>query len=163
MNESPNPTLPILGRYQTISELAKSPIGGLVMALDVPERRVVALRSLPVEGKVTPDTSAQLLEAGRWVKGLDDPSVMTPLNVGTQEGLLHAAFLYSLAEPLRGVLRLASFRGSPMPIGVALRIAYDIVLGARALEACGASPSLGESLSGGLIPDSVLVGQDGRS
>ena len=76
---------------------------------------------------------------------------------------MHAAFLYNIAEPLRGVLRLASFRGSPMPVGVALRIAYDVVLGARALEACGASPALGESLSGGLIPDSVLVGHDGRS
>ena len=88
---------------------------------------------------------------------------MMPLDVGTQEGLLHAAFLYSLAEPLRGVLRLSSFKGSPMPVGVALRIAYDIVLAARAVEACGASPALGESLCGGLIPDSVLVGQDGRT
>lgn len=163
MNESHNPNLPLLGRYQPISELAKSPIGGLVMALDVPDRRIVALRSLPIEGKVAPEVSGLLLEAGRWVKGLDDPAVMTPLDVGTQEGLLHAAFLYSLAEPLRGVLRLASFKGSPMPVGVALRIAYDIVLAARAVEACGASPALGDSLCGGLIPDSVLVGQDGRT
>ena len=163
MNESRNPNLPLLGRYQPISELAKSPIGGLVMALDVPECRVVALRSLPIEGKVAPEVSGLLLEAGRWVKGLDDPAVMMPLDVGTQEGLLHAAFLYSLAEPLRGVLRLSSFKGSPMPVGVALRIAYDIVLAARAVEACGASPALGESLCGGLIPDSVLVGQDGRT
>jgi serine/threonine-protein kinase len=133
------------------------------MALDVPERRIVALRSLPIEGKLSAEASAQLLEAGRWVKGLDDPAVMTPVDIGSQEGLLHAAFLYRLAEPLRGVFRLASFKGSPIPVGVALRIAYDIVLGARAVEACGASPSLGESLCGGLIPDSVLVGQDGRS
>jgi serine/threonine-protein kinase len=163
VNESRNPNLPLLGRYQTISELAKSPIGGLVMALDVPEHRIVALRSLPIEGKVAAEVPALLLEAGRWVKGLDDPAIMTPLDVGTQEGLLHAAFLYSIAEPLRGVLRLASFKGSPMPVGVALRIAYDIVLGARAVEACGASPALGDSLCGGLIPDSVLVGQDGRT
>ncbi len=163
MNEPRNPNLPLLGRYQTISELAKSPIGGLVMALDVPERRVVALRSLPIEGRVATEVPALLLEAGRWVKGLDDPAIMTPLDVGTQEGLLHAAFLYSVAEPLRGVLRLASFKGSPLPVGVALRIAYDIMLGARAVEACGASPALGGSLCGGLIPDSVLVGQDGRT
>ena len=163
MNDSRNVTAPLLGRYQPISDLAKSPIGGLVMALDVPERRVVALRSLPIEGKVPTEISAQLLEAGRWVKGLDDPAVMTPLEVGTQEGLLHAAFNYNLAEPLRGVLRLASFRGSPIPVGVALRIAHDIVLGARAIEACGASPALGDSLCGGLIPDSILVGQDGKT
>ena len=85
VNESRNPTLPLLGRYQPIIELAKSPIGGLVMALDVPERRVVAIRSLPVEGKVPSETLAQLLEAGRWVKGLDNPAVMAPLDVGTQE------------------------------------------------------------------------------
>ena len=163
MNDSHNVAAPLLGRYQPISDLAKSPIGGLVMALDVPERHVVALRGLPIEGKVPPETSAQLLEAGRWVKGLDDPAVMTPLEVGTQEGLLHAAFSYSLAEPLRGILRLASFRGSPTPVGVALRIAHDIVLGARAIEACGASPVLGDSLCGGLIPDSILVGQDGKT
>ncbi len=163
MNDSRNVTAPLLGRYRPLSDLAKSPIGGLVMALDVPERRVVALRSLPIEGKVPTEISAQLLEAGRWVKGLDDPAVMTPLEVGTQEGLFHAAFSYNLAEPLRGVLRLASFRGSPIPVGVALRIVHDIVLGARAIEACGASPALGDSLCGGLIPDSILVGQDGKT
>ncbi len=163
MNESSNPSAPLLGRYQPISDIAKSPIGGLVMALDIPERHIVALRSLPVESKATPDVSAQLLEAGRWVRGLDDPAVMTPLEVGTQEGLLHAAFSYSVAEPLRGMLRLVSFRGSPTPVGVALRIAHDIVLGARAIEACGASPALGDSLCGGLFPDSILVGQDGKT
>jgi serine/threonine protein kinase len=161
--ETHNTSQPILGRYQPISELAKSPIGGLVMALDIPERRVVALRSLPIEGRISQEAALMLLEASRWVKGLDDPAVMKPLDVGTQEGLLHAVFLYSLAEPLRGILRLASFTGSPLPVGVALRIAYDTVLGARAVEACGASPALGESLCGGLIPDSVLVGADGKS
>jgi eukaryotic-like serine/threonine-protein kinase len=163
VSESSNPSAPLLGRYQPISDIARSPIGGLVMALDIPERHIVALRSLPVESKVSPDVSAQLLEAGRWVRGLDDPAVMTPLEVGTQEGLLHASFSYSVAEPLRGVLRLVSFRGSPIPVGVALRIAHDIVLGARAIEACGASPALGASLCGGLIPDSILVGLDGKT
>ena len=163
MNETRNPNGPILGRYQTISELAKSRFGGLMLALDLPERRIVALRSLPVEGKFTAEAAEQLLDAGHWVKGLEDPSVMTPLEVGTQEGLLHAAYLYSVAEPLRGILRLTSFKGQAMPVGVALRIAHDVALGARAVEACGAPPRVGNSLCGALVPDSVLVGQDGRT
>ena len=163
MNETRNPNGPILGRYQTISELAKSRIGGLMLALDLPERRIVALRSLPVEGKFTSEAAEQLLVAGHWVKGLEDPSVMTPLEVGTQEGLLHAAYLYSVAEPLRGILRPTSFKGQAMPVGVALRIAHDVALGARAVEACGAPPRVGSSLCGALVPDSVMVGQDGRT
>ena len=163
MNE-PHPTNgPILGRYQVLSELAKSRIGGLVMALDVPEKRAVALRSFPVEARFDAETTAQLVEAGAWVKGLDDPSVMTPLEIGTQEGVLHTAYSYVIAEPLRAILRLAAFKGIAFPVGVALRIAYDVTLGARAIEACGVPPRVGGSLCGALLPDSILVGQDGRT
>ena len=163
MNDPQDPNQSPLGRYQTLSELAKSPIGGLVMALDLPERRLVALRSLPVETKLPAEDCANLLEAGRWVKGLDDPAIMMPLDVVKHEGLLYAAYHYRVSEPLRAVLRLSSFKGIPMPLGVALRIAHDSVLGARAIEACGASPTLGETLCGGLLPDSVLIGQNGTS
>ena len=163
MNDAQYSNTPLLGRYQTLSELAKSPIGGLFMALDVPERRIVALRSLPAEAKLAADDRVRLLDAGRWVKGLDDPAIMMPLEIGVQEGFVHSAYKYDVSEPLRGVLRLATFKGNPMPPALALRIAHDTVLAARAIEACGAAPSLGESLCGGLIPDSVLIGQDGRT
>jgi eukaryotic-like serine/threonine-protein kinase len=163
VNDPQDPNQSPLGRYQTLSELAKSPIGGLVMALDLPEQRLVALRSLPVETKLSAEDCANLLEAGRWVKGLDDPAIMMPLDVVKHEGLLYAAYHYRVSEPLRAVLRLSSFKGIPMPLGVALRIAHDSVLGARAIEACGASPTLGETLCGGLLPDSVLIGQNGTS
>ena len=163
MIDSQNTNPLLLGRYQVLSELAKSPIGGLVLALDTNDRRVVALRSLPIENRLSLQNAALLLEAGTWVKGLDDPAVMKPLEVGTQDGVLHAVYQYCLSEPLRGVMRLASFKGDPMPLAVALRIAHDVVLGARAIEACGASPALGDSLCGGLLPDSILVGQDGTS
>jgi len=133
------------------------------MALDLPERRIVALRSLPIESKYSPETATKLLEAGHWVKGLDDPAVMTPLEVGTQEGLMHAAYLYGISEPLRGILRMTSFKGQSIPMGVALRIAHDVALGARAVEACGVPPRVGDSLCGALLPDSVMVGQDGRT
>lgn|GEM_PF-2434575 len=154
---------PVLGRYQVLSELAKSPIGGLMLALDVPEHRVVALRSVPVEHKISSMDNLLLLEAGKWVKGLVDPAIMQPLESGAQEGVLHAGYEYCISEPLRGVMRLASFKGEPMPVSVALRIAHDVVLGARAIEAWGASPALGETLCGGLLPDSILVGQDGKT
>jgi len=161
--DSQNTNLLLLGRYQILSELAKSPIGGLVLALDTHDRRVVALRSLPIENRLSLQNAALLLEAGKWVKGLDEAAVMKPLEIGTQDGVLHAVYQYCVSEPLRGVMRLASFKGDPMPVAVALRIAHDVALGARAIEACGASPALGDSLCGGLLPDSILVGQDGTS
>lgn len=163
MIDPQNSNPPLLGRYQVLSELAKSPIGGLTLALDVPEHRVVALRSFPVENRISSLDNLLLLEAGKWVKGLSDSAIMQPLEVGTQEGVLHAAYDYHVSEPLRGVLRMASFKGNPMPVAVALRIAHDIVLGARAIEAWGASPALGDTLCGGLLPDSILVGQDGKT
>lgn len=163
MNGIRDPSPILLGRYQPISELATSPIGSLAMALDITERRVVAVRSLRVDDKLARDAITQLIEASRWLQSLDDPAVMKPLDVGIQQGLFHAVFCYNLAEPLRVVLRLASFKGSPMPVGVALRIATDITLGACAVQAIGAPAALGESLCGGLMPDSVLVGADGKS
>lgn len=163
MSDPQPPHPPILGRFQPLSELAKSPIGGLVLALDTTERHAVAVRSLPSEARLSPGDRALLLEAGRWVKGLDDPAIMRPVEVGTQDGLFHQAHRYAMSEPLRAVLRLATFRGESMPVGVALRIAHDIALGARAVEAWGAPPAFGESLCGGLIADSVMVGHDGRT
>lgn len=163
MSDPQPPHPPILGRFQPLSELAKSPMGGLVLALDTSERHAVAVRSLPSEARLSPGDRALLLEAGRWVKGLDDPAIMRPVEIGTQDGLFHQAHRYAMSEPLRAVLRLATFRGELIPIGVALRITHDVALGARAVEAWGAPPAFGESLCGGLIADSVMVGQDGRT
>ncbi len=156
--ESPKPSAE---RYTTVTEVTRGPLGGLYVAVDKVEQRVVYARKVTGLGKLTESELDSLTEAAWWMSGLSDPLILEPRDVPVQDGSVMPIARYTPAESLHSLLRTASTRSSPVPIRIVLSILSDILQGAIAIEHHGAPASLGSGLFGGLSPDSILIGTDG--
>lgn len=154
------------GRYDLRVELARSQLGSLWVAKP-PEAdggpTLVCIRRLRTGPPLSADDAQRLTEAAWASLPVRHASVLSVLDVVVTEDELGVVSEYVESEPVRSILRLPSFRRKPLSSGLALLIARDVL---EALEAVfgqtPASPSA-PRLSGGLSPDSVLLGTDGRA
>ncbi|HEY6560755.1 MAG TPA: protein kinase [Polyangiaceae bacterium] len=154
------------GRYELRVELARSQLGSLWVAKP-PDAdsgpALVCVRRLRTGPPLSADDAQRLTEAAWASLPVRHASVLSVLDVVVTEDELGVVSEYVESEPVRSLLRLPSFRRKPLSSGLALLIAGDIL---EALEAVfnqtPATPSA-PRLSGGLSPDSVLLGTDGRA
>jgi serine/threonine-protein kinase len=153
-----------LGRYELIQELAKSQIGPLWVA-HVPGGELCTIRRVSTAPPVTGEEKDALSEGAWWTLEVQHPTIMHGKDVVMSEGELGIVTEYVEGEVLRSVLRLSSFKRKPIPVNAALRIGLDVL---EALHEAGAQAqplSDGKSsyAQGGLVPDSVMIGSDGKT
>ena len=156
-----------LGRYELICEVAKGQLGPLwaAHATGSEGAPAVLIRRVSIAAPTTPDEIDSLSEGAWWMLELDDPNISRGIDVVKTESELGIVTEYCEGEVLRSLLRLASFKRRPLTVKVAARITLDLLDALQQAEASAQPLSNGTSsfAGGGLVPDSVLVGTDGRS
>jgi serine/threonine-protein kinase len=155
-----------VGRYQLAHEIAASYLGPLwlvrVEGSEGPAH--LAMLRLVSLARLDADTRVRLLEAAWQAMEVRDTHVSSVTDVVASDGELGVVSDYVEGLPLRALQGLASVRRKQMPVPVALCIVNDLVLGVASLHRTAIE--LGDEavpLYGGLSPDSVFVGADGRS
>ena len=156
-----------LGKYKLVNELAKSQLGALWAGMgsdagEGGEAPVFLVRRFDTSVIENPDQVDNLSEAAWWAMEHSQDEIARTLDVVKTESELGMVYAYNEGEVLRALLRLATFKRKPFPVPVALRIALD-VLQALATVREQATEDHIELSCGGLSPDSVLVGTDGRT
>jgi serine/threonine protein kinase len=146
------------GRYGFVAEVLRGYLGVLWLARDpsdTTERGTVLVRHLaPIH---TASARSAILEAARWghatggstleiIEGRNSVDLVTP---------------FLDAEPLRSLLRTAALKHVPLDPAVLLGIARE-VLGQLGLVHEAAQADKSPHGFGGLQPDSILVGTNGR-
>ncbi len=156
----------LVGRYQLAHELATSYLGPLwaarVDGSDVAGQ--LAMLRLVSLARLDADTRVRLLEAAWQAMEVRDAHVCSVTDVVASDGELSIVSDYTEGVPLRTLQGLSSLRRKPLAVGVALRIIADLLVGVEALHR--ATVELGDEavpLYGGLSPDSILIGTDGRT
>jgi hypothetical protein len=159
-----------LGDYELLAELARDPIGMISAARSVSGQGaydvvdVVALRSIQPSSYIDAWLVEDICQAAWGVKGQILSHVLPVTDVIVSDGRVGVVSDYSEGEYLRSLLRLASTRKIPFPVGVALRITVDVLMGLNSIQqAIGRKPELSKLLCGGLTADRLLVGSSGEA
>lgn len=153
----------ILG-FDSLHRVAQSYLGPLWIAADVRQSRgaLRLVRRVALPKGLAADARDGLAALGRRASALAHPNVLGVLEVVEQDDALALIYEHAEAEPLRSLQSWANLRGLSFPVGVALRIAADLLQGLSALHALEAdAPEL--CAAGGLSPDSVLISRDGAT
>jgi eukaryotic-like serine/threonine-protein kinase len=155
----------MLGRYELIQELAKSQLGPLWVARTPGSDDLVAIRRVSTAAPVTAAEKDALSEGAWWTLEVQHPTIAHGKDVVMSENELGIVTEYTEGEVLRSLLRLSSFKRKPIPLSAALRIALDVLEALQEAEAQAQPLTGGKSsyMCGGLVPDSLLVGSDGKT
>jgi hypothetical protein len=105
----------------------------------------------------------RVARAAKAVRFLEHPNVLAPIQLIRSQTRLGVITQDVDGVTLSDVLRTASTRGEALPQAMALRIALDVLEGVAALHACETDATHGAFTCGGLTPDSIHVGRDGRT
>lgn len=155
-----------VGRYRLVTELAKGPLGPLAVAVvaGTQAAELVLVRTLARAKTLAATDVDELAEAAWWSLELCHPNIMRSKDVVVTERELATVSDHEEGEVLRTLLGYASFEGRPAPGGIALRITLDALEALAYIEDEAGGLAEGSDLAhGGLLPDSVLVGIDGRT
>lgn len=142
-----------LGRYELVCEIAKAQLGALWAG--AADGQAVFVRRVALGTPLTAALHERLIDAARWAASARLQGFTPVLDVVATSDEIGVISEYRDGESLRALLRQASFKRTPLPVGVALRIAVDVIDGLEAVE------GLERVTSASLWPDSVIVGTDG--
>lgn len=155
-----------VGRYELLLELGKSPLGSLWLGKSTGdgETELRMLRRVQLTRELSPEDRDLLSDAARWSLEVSGDCVVKNRDVVVEKGELAIASDQNPGETLRSLLRLSNFKRQAIPSSIATRICLDVCRGLEsALEHAALSPRGPNFVSGGLLPDSILVGTDGRT
>ncbi|MBW2456007.1 MAG: protein kinase [Deltaproteobacteria bacterium] len=141
-------------RHRLIAELYKTRCGPVWAAKD-DQGTLVALRPIGINALVNDRKADAIAAAARAGLGDDHERVAPIVDVERGVGELRVLSRYHDGLPLAQLLRLLAARQKPLPPAVGMAIALDLLDGLAYLHDAGYEP-------GGLTPDNVLVGVDGR-
>lgn len=152
-----------LGRYELRVELAKSQLGSLWVARAPAGNAApwVAVRRIRTGPPLSGEDARRLSEAAMQSLPVRHPAISSVVDVVETEQELSIVSEYVDCEPIRSVIRLPSFRRRPFSVRVALLLATDVLEGLQAIHD-QSPPGSPLRMSGGLSPDSILLGADGR-
>ncbi|HKU45069.1 MAG TPA: protein kinase [Polyangiales bacterium] len=119
-----------------------------------------ALRLLRAPSAVLIDRVARAAKAVRY---LDHPNVLAPIQLIRAQTRLGVITQDVDGFTLSELIRLARTRGEALPQPLALRIALDVLEGLEALHAVEGHVERYQFACGGLTPDSIHIGKDGRT
>jgi eukaryotic-like serine/threonine-protein kinase len=142
-----------LGRYELVCEIAKAQIGALWAG--AADGEAVFVRRVALGTPLPAALHERLSDAARWAASARLPGFAPVLDVIATGDEIGVVSEFRDGECLRALLRQASFKRTPLPLGVALRIAIDVI------DALEATEGLDRITPASLWPDSVLVGSDG--
>jgi eukaryotic-like serine/threonine-protein kinase len=142
-----------LGRYELVCEIAKAQIGALWAG--AADGEAIFVRRVALGTPLPAALHERLSDAARWAASARLPGFAPVLDVVATGDEIGVVSEYRDGECLRALLRQASFKRTPLPLGVSLRIAIDVI------DALEATEGLDRITPASLWPDSVLVGSDG--
>lgn len=119
-----------------------------------------ALRLLRAETATLIDRVARAAKAVRYV---DHPNILAPIQLIRAQTKLGVITQDIEGATLTRVMRLASTRGEGLPQPIALRIMLDVLDGVVALHVAEGVTTRYTFACGGLTPDSIHIGSDGRA
>ncbi|HKP59526.1 MAG TPA: protein kinase [Polyangiales bacterium] len=125
-----------------------------------PRSSAFALRLLRAQSTALIDRVARAAKAVRY---LDHANVLAPIQLIRAQTRLGVITQDVDGFTLSELLRMAGTRGEALPQGISLRIALDVLEGLEALHATEGDVKHYEYACGGLTPDSIHVGKDGRT
>lgn len=153
-----------LGRYELERELASDFMGRIWSARirsGPNSGSFVTIRRLAETDSFCRNAIEEITSAALWAHGLDARMFVTVTDVVRDQGELGIVFAPLEGSTLRGVIRTAATTARPVVEGVVARIALDV-----AEQCAGLARTDGAVrgyLHGGLAPESVFVGQSGRT
>ncbi|MBI4952925.1 MAG: hypothetical protein HY908_12900, partial [Myxococcales bacterium] len=158
MNEPLQPE-PRFGPYELVLELSRGLAGPLFLAAPSADDTgdVVVLRCIDPPAGAAPAALVPLARTMRSAIGLEHPHVVPIVDVVAWNGRVAVASAHIEGVMLDALGRLLLARRVASDVPLAVRLACDLLAG---LELLHDSPSY---VPGGLAPDAVLVGFDGRA
>jgi eukaryotic-like serine/threonine-protein kinase len=156
----------LFGRYELASELAQSYLGAL-WAVKVNsgegEGLTAMVRRITVGAGAEQDLVDRLAEAAWTAMEVQHDLIPKVADVIVQESEIGVVSDYVEGMPLRAVSRQATIWRKPVPAGVAMRVASDALEALCELHRQARDfGDLASDVYGGVTPDSLLVGTDGR-
>lgn len=145
--------LPTVGRYALAAEVARAPIGQLWVGASGPDEWVL-VRRVPVLGVDAAAIDA-LCEAAWWALEQDHEHVLHAREMLRVDHDLVLVTDYAEGEPLRALLRHATFKQKTLSVRAVCRILRDVATALASFDV-----DLG---AGGVNPDSIIVGSDGHT
>ncbi|WP_043431331.1 serine/threonine protein kinase [Cystobacter fuscus] len=153
-----------LGKYHLLRKIASGGMGQVFLAREHSggiERLVVIKRVLPHLAE-DEEFLAMFQEEAHLVAGLRHPNLITLLEWAQVEGRYCLAMEYVQGEDVRRLDRFARARGTPVPVGLALRIVAEASAGLHyAHQARDAEGRLLHLVHRDVSPQNILVGFDG--
>jgi serine/threonine-protein kinase len=111
----------LLGPYRVLDKLGEGGMGEVYKARDTRLDRTVAIKVLPSELALDPDSRARFEREARAVAALDHPHICGIYDVGSVDGT-H----YLVMPHLEGQTLAARLERGPLPLDEALKIAVEI-------------------------------------
>jgi serine/threonine protein kinase len=156
-----------LGRYRLVCELAQSylgPLWAVRVSSGEGEGLAAAARRVTLGAGADQELIDRLSEAAWTAMEVQHDRIPKVVDVVVQESEIAVIADYTEGLPLRNVCRQATIWRKPVPAGVALRVVTDVL--EALIELHIQARDLGElaaDVFGGVTPDSILVGTDGRA
>ncbi|OJH35102.1 serine/threonine protein kinase [Cystobacter ferrugineus] len=153
-----------LGKYQLLRKIASGGMGQVFLAREHSggiERLVVIKRVLPHLAE-DEEFLAMFQEEAQLVARLRHPNLITILEWAQVEGRYCLAMEYVQGEDVRRLDKFARARGTPVPVGLALRIVAEAAAGLHyAHQARDAEGRPLHLVHRDVSPQNILVGFDG--
>ncbi|HYP87058.1 MAG TPA: serine/threonine-protein kinase, partial [Polyangiaceae bacterium] len=159
------PTLRV-GRYRILSELGRGGMSNVFLAVASGPggvNKLVVLKALLPDLSTEPYALAMFLDEARLAAQLNHPNVVQTYEVGT-EGDRHVIVMeYLEGQSLSGVARRAAQAGSPLPLGLHLRMIINALEGLHyAHELCAYEGAPLMLVHRDVSPQNVFVTYDGQ-
>jgi serine/threonine protein kinase len=156
-----------LDRYELLCPIASGGMASVWLARLRGKRgfeKLFAIKTIKTELISDPRFQEMFLDEARIASRIIHPNVAQILELGEQDDILYIVMEYVDGDSLAKVNRLALKRGSPLPVGISLRIVAEMCGGLHAAHQL--KDSDGESL--GVVhrdvsPQNVLVTTEGSS
>lgn len=152
--------------YALVQRVAQSYLGPLWVAVDQRDGArtgaQVLLRHIQLREGTSSEARQGISRAAAEARVLQHENVLSVIEVLDDGKDLGVVYEQVAAEPLRSLQSWANMRSLPIPTGVALRVAIDVLAALESLHRTHSSASRFPSF-GGLSPDSVLVSKTGET
>ncbi len=114
----------VAGKYRIIEEIGRGGMGIVYKASDTKLKRIVALKFLPPELTVDPETKDRFVREAQAAASLDHPSICTIHEIDEADGKPFIAMAYVEGQTLR-----ERIRSGPSPEDESLEIAIQVAEG----------------------------------
>ena len=151
----------LLDRYELVAPVAQGGMAAVWLAQLRGKRgfeKLFGIKTIKTDLEVDTRFQEMFLEEARIASGIERPNVAHIVDLGEQANVLYIVMEWVAGESLTKVSRLARKKGTPLPLGLTLRLMADACAGLHAAHEL--SDSHGENL--GVVhrdvsPQNILV------